>query len=182
MSVYTHNVDSAGGRLRGVRLAAGLSIRELAERAGVAVSTVWRIESGRLDPTVGMFNRLVAAARPASTVSPVDTREGVVSLALGRLTASAVLRDPDRLVARAHARVVAILADEHSGRGARRWALEWQRLLEGPLEDVVAALIDPGECGYEFRQNMPFAGMLSDGERLAVVRRASREHRAARSA
>jgi transcriptional regulator with XRE-family HTH domain len=37
-------------------------MRGLAAAAGVAVSTVARIESGRLDPTVGMLSRLLDAA------------------------------------------------------------------------------------------------------------------------
>ena len=60
--------------------------------------------------------------------------------------------------------------------------MEWQRILDGPLEGVVAALIDPGERGYELRQNTPFTGVLTDDERLAVVRRALKDWRAARSA
>lgn len=39
----------------------GLTQRELARLAGVAPSTVSRIESGEVDPTIGMLNRLLAA-------------------------------------------------------------------------------------------------------------------------
>ena len=51
-----------GSELRSVRLQAGLSVRGLAASAGVAPSTVARIESGRLDPTVGMLSLLFEAA------------------------------------------------------------------------------------------------------------------------
>lgn len=44
------------------RRRAGLSGRALAARAGVAYSTVVRIESGQVDPTTGMLERLLAAA------------------------------------------------------------------------------------------------------------------------
>lgn len=44
------------------RSRAGLSGRALAARAGVAYSTVVRIESGQVDPTTGMLERLLAAA------------------------------------------------------------------------------------------------------------------------
>lgn len=33
-------------------------------------------------------------------------------------------------------------------------------LLESPLEDVVAALIDPSERGYGLRQVTPFTGVI----------------------
>ena len=174
-------MDRASHRVLREREAAGLSIRELAERAGVAASTVWRIEAGRLDPTMSTLTRLLeasAAIRPDG----LTTRETAVSLALGRLVASAVLRNPTPHLERARCRVAAILEGQAGPPGQRLWATEWQRLLDGPLEAVVAALIDPGERGYELRQNMPFTGLLGDEERLEAVRRASREHRAARSA
>jgi transcriptional regulator with XRE-family HTH domain len=41
---------------------AGLSRRALASRAAVPTSTVSRIESGEIDPTVGMLERIVEAA------------------------------------------------------------------------------------------------------------------------
>ncbi|MEJ7764391.1 MAG: helix-turn-helix transcriptional regulator, partial [Acidimicrobiales bacterium] len=106
--------------LRAAREASGLSIRELAERGGVAASTVWRIESGRLDPTVGMLRRLLEAAGSTSP-SPLSTRESVVSLALGRRTAAVLLRDPDDLLAGARARVAAVVADDASRSGQSRW-------------------------------------------------------------
>jgi transcriptional regulator with XRE-family HTH domain len=48
--------------LREARQGAGLSVRGLAASAGVAYSTVARIESGRLDPTTAMLARLLDAA------------------------------------------------------------------------------------------------------------------------
>lgn len=48
--------------LREARTRAGLSGRTLAQRAGVAHSTVVRIEAGQVDPTTGMLQRLLAAA------------------------------------------------------------------------------------------------------------------------
>jgi len=55
-------MDAPSQRVRRARETAGLSIRELAGRAGVAASTVWRIESRRLDPTVSMLERLLEAS------------------------------------------------------------------------------------------------------------------------
>src|SRR5258708_26685108 len=51
-----------GTLVKDARRDADLSRRALAERAGVAYSTVARIEAGRVDPTTGMLARLVAAA------------------------------------------------------------------------------------------------------------------------
>jgi transcriptional regulator with XRE-family HTH domain len=163
-------------------LSAGLSIRALASRAGVASSTVWRIEAGRLDPTVGMLDRLLEAATEEEGRHYEMTREEAVSLALGRLTAAWLLREPDQILAKARRRVADSLARGNLGSGGRKWSQEWYDLLGGPLQGVVAALIDPGERGYELRQSTPFTGVIPEDERLEAVRKASRAHRAARSA
>ena len=64
-------MNDAGLLLRRARLDVGLSIRGLAETAGVSASTVLRIEAGRMDPTLGMLERLLesAGARMDVTVS-----------------------------------------------------------------------------------------------------------------
>jgi transcriptional regulator with XRE-family HTH domain len=174
--------DGSSARLQAARLSAGLSIRALASRAGVASSTIWRIEAGRLDPTVGMLDRLLEAAAEEEGRHYEMTREEAVSLALGRLTAAWLLREPDQILAKARRRVADSLARGNVGSGQRKWSQEWSELLGGPLEDVVAALIDPGERGYELRQSTPFTGLIPEDERLEAVRKASRVHRAARSA
>lgn len=46
------------------RLAAGISQRELARRAGTSSATIHRYESGRVDPSVGTVNRLLRACLP----------------------------------------------------------------------------------------------------------------------
>ena len=52
-----------------MRTSAGLSQRGLAARAGVAQSTVTRIEAGRMEPTLDMLERLAAAAGQTLTVT-----------------------------------------------------------------------------------------------------------------
>ena len=60
MRVYAYKV-SVAEVVRDRRESVGLSVRDLAKRAGVAASTVQRIETGRMDPTVSMVERLLAA-------------------------------------------------------------------------------------------------------------------------
>jgi transcriptional regulator with XRE-family HTH domain len=52
-------MESAGTLLRNARSSSKLSIRALAERAGVAASTVARIEQGTLDPSFSILGRLL---------------------------------------------------------------------------------------------------------------------------
>lgn len=54
--------DIAGAQtLRNARLAAGLSVRELARRAGTSHPTVLAYENGRKTPSVAVFLRLLEA-------------------------------------------------------------------------------------------------------------------------
>lgn len=55
-------IDSSGRLLREARSRAGLSQRELAERAHTAQSVVARIEGGQSSPSVETLSRLLAAA------------------------------------------------------------------------------------------------------------------------
>ncbi|MEM8986173.1 MAG: cupin domain-containing protein [Pseudomonadota bacterium] len=53
--------DDVGGRLARVRLAYGLSQRQLAKKAGVTNGTISQIESGALNPTVGTLRKILGA-------------------------------------------------------------------------------------------------------------------------
>lgn len=56
------NTSDAATILRKAREDSGLSIRELARRAGVAGSTITRIESGEIDPTFDVLRRILSSA------------------------------------------------------------------------------------------------------------------------
>lgn len=56
---------------------------------------------------------------------------------------------------------------------------EWAALLERPLPQVIAAMLDPGEVGQRLRQNSPFAGALSPREVWEIKRRCRDDARAA---
>lgn len=70
------------------------------------------------------------------------------------------------LVEQARARVQDWIREERSSHYARRWL----ELLDGPLEDLVGTLRDPGEQARALRQATPFAGVLSPKERWALWR------------
>jgi len=52
---------------------------------------------------------------------------------------------------------------------ARDWLDEWERLLDGPIEELLRTLTDPSPHGRELRQNSPFAGLLDVDEREQVL-------------
>lgn len=90
------------------------------------------------------------------------------SLAFGRLLAERLVRHPE-LIDRARAT-------------ATRWLTicsprvhpalhEWLAALNGPVEGVIAILTGRDERATRLRQSNPFAGLLSQEERNAILRR-----------
>lgn len=52
----------------------GKPMKRVCEEAGVAVSTFWRWKTGRVEPTLGVYRRLVAAvAAPPADPPPAPT-------------------------------------------------------------------------------------------------------------
>ncbi len=63
---YDNNMISAPHLVRSHRLAARLSLRQLASRAGTSAATLSRYESGLIDPTVRTLNRILGACTKRS--------------------------------------------------------------------------------------------------------------------
>ena len=70
----------AGGLLTSARVRSGLSQRELAARAGVAQSTIARIESGHADPAFTTIMRILSAVGLEMRIrlEPVDDHDLVL--------------------------------------------------------------------------------------------------------
>ncbi|HET6949137.1 MAG TPA: helix-turn-helix transcriptional regulator [Acidimicrobiales bacterium] len=79
--------------MREIRHESRLSLRDLADAAGVAVSTVHRIERGDVSPTLDTLERIAGAAGVALRVEPrADHRLSLVGLS--RCIASDLRSDP----------------------------------------------------------------------------------------
>jgi transcriptional regulator with XRE-family HTH domain len=64
-------------QIRAARMFLGWTQRELAEKAGVAINTVARLEKGEGDPRLGTVNAIEKAlARAGIEFIPEDGREG----------------------------------------------------------------------------------------------------------
>lgn len=96
------------------------------------------------------------------------TRDQVRSLQLSFAVAGKLAIDPGPGLARAR-RNLASMRSSASGVGARQWLDEWDRILDGPLIGVLRALTSDSPMSRELRQNSPFAGVLSEAERAAVL-------------
>lgn len=128
----------ASGVIAQVRSARQLTMNALADVSGVPVSTISRIESGKVEPTWSMMARLVAAAGfrldPALTEITTDEPFAAVLRRLG----DADLGESERIVRRFPA--VARLALVARRPGARRVALAT------PLGVAVAILAEQGQA------------------------------------
>ncbi|MGI8414496.1 MAG: hypothetical protein ACR2LV_11995 [Solirubrobacteraceae bacterium] len=56
------------------------------------------------------------------------------------------------------------------GRINECYADRWEELLNQPLPEIRRALVDESQDNDDLRQNSPFAGLLSEPERLRIVR------------
>lgn len=82
MYAYTLTGMIAAALVQTLRTDTGLSVRALAEAAGIASSTVHRIEKGTLQPTMDMLQRIAEAAGARLLVEPqVDYAASIVGLA-----------------------------------------------------------------------------------------------------
>lgn len=101
------------------------------------------------------------------------TRDQRRSLWLAYAVAAQIVTDPEGAVASGRTNLEQMRT---AARGqARKWLDEWERLLDGPIEDLLDNLTSRSPKGRELRQNSPFAGLL-DGEERADVLAAWRRH------
>lgn len=108
------------------------------------------------------------------------TADQVRSLLLAHAVAGRIVTDPSHALALARDNLT-LMSDGHRVRGgARRWLQEWATLLEGPLPELLLALTSPLRHSRELRQLSPFAGLIDDDERVAVLRTARQANRPAR--
>lgn len=135
-------------------------------------------ESGRLPYQVVGSHRRVRRSDVVRllTGSATLTRDQQRSLWLHRVVAGKVALDPDRTLALARRNLERLRA-QHPAGGVTADFDEWEALLDGPVEALVATLVAPSRRAVELRQNSPFAGVLTERERakaLAAFRSATR--------
>lgn len=118
--------------------------------------------------TVGTHRRIRRADVEAlRTRTQRLTRDQRRSLWLAYAVAGHIVADPHPAKNLARRNLERMRA---STRGqARRWLDEWEDLLNGPIDDLLATLVSPSPRGREMRQNSPFSGLLNEAERAKVL-------------
>jgi hypothetical protein len=88
------------------------------------------------------------------------------SLELHRKIAEMLRRDPEKL-AKARSRVHGWLQDRSVH---PHYAEAWARLIDGPFEELLRALVDESENARAMRQATPFAGYVDPRTRWQIWR------------
>jgi len=96
------------------------------------------------------------------------TRDQLRSLWLSHAVAGRLVADPETVLGVAKDNLERMRAAHPRGQAAR-WLDEWASLLDGPIERVLEALTSRTPRFRELRQNSPFAAVLGEGERRAVL-------------
>lgn len=96
------------------------------------------------------------------------TRDQQRSLRLAYAVAAHLVMDPERTLNSARNYLHSLPPETARRRGAK-WRQQWESLLDGPLDDLLTALTADTVESRELRQSTPFIGVLSDGERNAVL-------------
>jgi transcriptional regulator with XRE-family HTH domain len=157
------------------RRAVGWTVRELAQNMGVAPSTVTRMEQSERDDRIqlGTLKRALAVMGRSPRVEIVNNRrEERVTMELHRTLADKLKNDPKRSLELVPANIVRLRNRLNSPLG-QEWVDRWVELVDGPLDALIAGMLADTPEGRELRQNSPFAGALTQDERLAAIERAN---------
>jgi excisionase family DNA binding protein len=95
-------------------------------------------------------------------------REQERSLWLHRAVLASLMADPDHVLGLARGNVARLL-EQHAPGMAARWLTEWQRILDGGVDEVAEVLTSTSPLAVELRQNSPFAGALPQETRSRVL-------------
>jgi len=158
-----------------VRVSSGLTLDELATRAGTSAPTLSDYERGTKEPRLSTVRRILEAAghdlrltvEPRGT-TPAMTRKDRRSLALHRAVAAKLIADPDRLLSLARDNLDRLRAVHDDG-SADRYFAAWAALLDGPLDALLEVLTSERQHARDLRQTSPFAGALADVERQRIL-------------
>ncbi|GAB1694632.1 helix-turn-helix domain-containing protein [Krasilnikovia sp. M28-CT-15] len=99
---------------------------------------------------------------------PALTRDQLKALWLHRAVAGRLVQDPDVVLAKA-ADNLELLHRIHPDGMAAEWLDRWRTVFDSGVEAILNALTSRAPHAIELRQNSPFAGVLTEAERRAVL-------------
>lgn len=126
-------------------------------------------ERGDLPYTTVGKHRRISRANVEALKTRTDrlSRDERRSLWLAYVVAGRIATEPENTIANALSRLNEM---RPNARGqAKKWIDEWERLLNGSVDRILAVLTDRSLRGRELRQNSPFAGALTEQIRLTAL-------------
>ena len=156
--------------VRQLRVRAGVTQHELADRAGTSQSTVAAYETGTKSPTLRTLQRFAHVLGLEIVVDfvPALTREDARSLAYHQAVITRLRRGDLDAIPAAKSNL-ARFRNQHPH--ARSLWSRWEIALDLPREELIEILQSRSETAREMRQVSPFAGLLSARDRADVLRR-----------
>jgi excisionase family DNA binding protein len=112
--------------------------------------------------------RRVRRADVEALIEPALSREQMESLWLHRAVAGRVVQNPPAVLAAAAINLRRLRRMHPEGR-AWDWLDRWEATLDEGVESVLDALTSSAEYAIELRNTSPFAGILPEAERRAVL-------------
>lgn len=120
-------------------------------------------------------HRRIRRSEVRQWLKPRLTLEQEKSLWLHRALLGHLMIDPQGVLQTAQKNITSWKPGHRADGMATRYLQQWERVIDGGVDDVVGVLTGTDEVSSELRQNSPFAGVLSDNERRQVLR-SFREH------
>jgi len=171
----TQEVDEMPELIRENRRRLGLSIYDLAHRLGVTAGTVSRMEDSERSGTIKMATlrrALQAMGQSVDVITRPVPREELVALNLHHALAEKLRHVPAATLSVVPGNLERMRAAVHGNR-AHGWLDEWAELVRRPIPELIDAMLAPTPHGNDLRQNSPFAGALSQDERLEAIQRSN---------
>jgi len=171
---YNNTVNQAAQLVRKMRLNSGQPLRELARRAKTSAPALVDYQAGRHEPRLSTLQRLAEASGCDLIVElrPRLTPPELRTLALHEAVVERLHEDPELVLGTARAQLEVMRNADKENR-ASTYLRTWSRLLEGPIDELVATMVSTDQPARDLRQSSPFGGVLSEKARLDVVRRAT---------
>ena len=131
-----------------------------------------RLTIGLNCTAVGGLGHL-CVVRNYNWIMPTDRREERVTMEL-HLTLAQKLRSNPQVVLAVTPKNLERLRSRLTAPIGQGWVSRWAELLDGPVEDLISGMLADTTEGRDLRQNSPFAGALTQSERIAAIERANR--------
>ena len=156
--------------LTSIRRMSGLSGRELARRAGTTHSALIDYAKGRHDPGFSTLERIALAGGYDLVVELRPRLSGpeIRTLEMHRAITTKIESGTERVREIAQRNLQVLRAQDTAG-NAEPYLDAWEDLISGPVARLIAVMTSTDQAARDLRQASPFAGVLTDEERLEVL-------------